>query len=231
MPRPKEGYRSKIAPFERFPGVTTISGTLDDGKADRLIGWTIKEMKAGNDPRQRKAQAADVGTVGHALIELVLGSGPGEVIDLDAALIPYPKELHGPALIVLASFNEWAEEKHIVVRSKEEPMVSEDWRFGSTPDLIFKTKKGLAICDWKSSRDIYPTTWIEMAARKVLWDENYPNEPITAGFHILRLNKSALSFSHHYHRDLPGAWEIFANLLDNYWLLKEFKEHLKGRLS
>src|SRR5262245_37874576 len=100
MPRPTDGYKLKSG--KRVPGVTTVTGLLDDDKSGRLIGWAIKEMEAGRNPRERKDKAADVGTAAHALIEAVLVSRPREIVDLDAVLIPFPKELHGPALMCLA---------------------------------------------------------------------------------------------------------------------------------
>src|SRR5262249_38657477 len=228
MPRPKDGYKLKDG--RSVPGVTTITGQLDDGKSDALVGWAIREMKAGRNPRERNQSAKDVGDASHALIEAVLLSKPGDVVDLDAVLIPFERPLHGPALMCLANFNEWAEEKQIKVRSVEEPMVSETWRVGTTPDLVIETKRGLALCDWKSG-GAFETSWIEMEARRVIWNELRPDEPLNGGFHILQLNKSACAFSHHYHKELPGAWDIFVNLLDTYNLLKEFKSHLKGKLD
>jgi hypothetical protein len=50
---------------------------------------------------------------------------------------------------------------------------------------------------------------IQVAAYGALWNENFPDRPITGGFHILRFSKDHGDFAHHYFANLDDGWRQF----------------------
>jgi len=121
-------------------------------------------------------------------------------------------------------FLEWWEQTNLKVYKQEIPLVSEKHRFGGTPDWILETSKGLAIGDIKTSKAIYADHLVQVAAYKTLWEENYPNEPITGGFHICRFSKDFPDFDHKYCAELDDAWTYFKLVREAYDLAKSLKK-------
>ena len=212
MPRPKQGY--KLNGYE-VPGLTTLTGQIDWGKSGRLIGWAIKEVKAGRNPNQSRDKAADAGTVAHALIEAHL---LGQKADLSG----YPGEIVGKGETAFINFLTWAESYQLKPRSVEEPMVSPTLKCGTTPDLIAFIKNKLSLVDWKTG-GAYETSYIELAGRKYIWEELHPDEPITGGFHLLKINRETGAFDHYWRETLDGC-------MDALWCLSELYE-LKGKIK
>ena len=206
MPRPKEGY---YLDGERVPGVTTITGQLDWGKSGRLIWWAKKETLEGRDPMQSRDKAANAGTVAHALIEAHLLKRPPELEPNT------PKEIIEKGETAFLNFLTWAEGFKLNPRSVEEAMVSRKYRCGTTPDLIAYVQNRLSIVDWKTG-GAYATSYIELAARKPIWEEIYPDEPITGGFHLLKFNRETGAFDHHYREGLPECFDAFLCLRKLY---------------
>ena len=81
--------------------------------------------------------------------------------------------------------------------------------------------------DWKTANGVYPDNVIQLAAYKQLWDENYPDQPITGGFHLCRFAKEHADFSHHYWSELDDAWEQFKLFLSAYEIDKRIKKRVK----
>ncbi len=100
-------------------------------------------------------------------------------------------------------------------------------RFGGTLDAILVQGK-LALGDWKTSNGIYADYLLQLSAYQILWEENFPDRPITGGFHLLRFSKATddsdpVSFSHHYWSQLDVAKEQFLHLLAAFKLDKRIK--------
>ena len=87
--------------------------------------------------------------------------------------------------------------------------MSERHRYGGTPDAIGVVNNQLVLLDWKTSNGIYADHLIQLAAYGHLWNENYPDQPITGGFHLLRFSKQKGDFGHHHFAALDEAWEQF----------------------
>jgi len=107
----------------------------------------------------------------------------------------------------------------------EPTLVSEDG-FGGTPDVIgYVGGDGLSIIDFKTGggSGVYPEYKIQIAAYKVLWEQNRPEQPITGGFHLLKIAKEDASFSHHHWGNLDNAWKAFTHLLELHKLKKLLK--------
>jgi len=215
MPRPRAGYSIN---GESVVGVTTVSAQLDWGKSGRLMAWVAKEVRTGKDPFKSRDRAADAGTVAHALIE-------AHLLDKKPDLSGYDKEVIDKGDTAFLNFLTWCEAYQLKPRSIEEPMVSPKLRCGTTPDLIAFIKDRLSIVDYKTG-GAYESSYIELAARKAIWEELHPDEPITGGFHILKVNRDNGAFDHIYRESLDGCLEAFLCLLELYELKSKIKKYL-----
>ena len=93
-----------------IPSVTTIIGGNLGWNKGALIGWSRKMALQGIDPNKERDEAADVGTLAHALIEEYITEKALllEVISVD-------RDLYAPANLEMAmnafnAFVEWEEQ-------------------------------------------------------------------------------------------------------------------------
>ena len=214
MPTPKKGYH--LSDGTRIPSVTTIINRYKDSGG--LIWWAWNEGIEGRDYRDTRDKAADAGTLAHEMVEdwLTTGREP-RPIDGDS-------DVEEKALGAFCAFLSWWNQSKIQVIDQEMQMVSEEHRFGGTPDAIGEFDGELCLLDWKSSNRIYQDYLIQLAAYKALWEENNPDKPLTGGFHLCRFAKEHGDFSHHYFPNLDEAWEAFLLMRRLYDLDKELKK-------
>lgn len=184
-----------------------------------MIWWAWNEGKEGRDFRDTKQAAAEAGTIAHELVEAHLRGREPEIP------LNVPDGVLLKARGAFESYIAWEKQTGIRPVPCEEPMVSEVYRFGGTPDALFQMPDGtLAMGDWKSSNAIYADYLIQLAAYKYLWDENHPENPITGGFHICRFAKEHGDFAHHYFPNLDEAWEQFVLFLRAYEIDKQLRK-------
>lgn len=210
MPTQKAGYYT--ADGLRVPSVTTVISKFKD--AGGLIHWAWDLGKQGKDYREERDKAADAGTMAHAAIDNwihgkeVAFAGPAEICE--------------KATVAYSAFLEWAAQTNLKATHTELPLVSEKHKFGGTFDaLLVKGKRSMG--DWKSSNRVYPEYLVQVAAYGKLWEENFPDEPITGGFHLLRFDKTYGDFHAHWWGELDKAWDAFLHLRALYDIDKELK--------
>jgi hypothetical protein len=211
MPTPREGYRLKDG--TRVPGTTTIIGRFKDSGG--LLQWAFQQGRNGaaNLYDERDA-AATIGTMAHAMCDASM-RGQSALGSLDG--FKPTEEQANKACVAHEAFLSWRDNYVSVCESAETPMVSEEHRFGGTPDFVIRGKDGrLAMADLKTSNAIYRDYLLQVAAYGLLWNENHPTDPITGGFHILRLGKESPDFEHRYYPELGGAAELFLLLRRAY---------------
>ena len=216
MPTPRAGYR--LADGTKVPGVTTILGRWKDSGG--LLQWAFKQGQSGaRTLYEERDKAADIGTLAHAMVEHRL-TGRDPVL----ALAGQPDDYCAQARTAYAAFDSWMAQTQAQVISAEEPMVSERYRFGGTPDVVLRMPDGrLALGDVKTSNGIYRDYLMQVAAYGILWDENH-EEKITGGFHIMRFSKEAPDFEHRYFAELADAARLFVLLRDAYDLDLQLKK-------
>jgi len=186
---------------KRLPSVTTIINRFKESGG--LIRWAYQCGLDGVDIDAVKQDAATAGTLAHDMVEADLRgttyavTGP---VDTDVLL----KAKGG-----FAAFQTWKRGAAIAYRYSEVPLVSEEHQFGGRLDAIGEIDGKLVLIDWKTSNSVYQDHLIQMAAYRALWEENYPDQPITGGFHLCRFSKEHGDFAHHYYPDLSEAWEAF----------------------
>ena len=135
------------------------------------------------------------------------------------------KEVAEQALQGYENYVRWEATTNMQIVSAETPLVSEKYLFGGTPDAVMVNDQ-LAIGDWKTSNAIYPDYLIQLAAYRHLWEINYPDRPITGGFHLCRFSKEHADFAHHFWQELDDAWEQFLLFRRAYDLDKKLKKRV-----
>ena len=214
---PKQGYWLN---GKRIPSVTTIISNCKMGGIEPLLIWANKCGQEGNSHRDVANRAADAGTCAHDMIECDIRNQEfnPEAYDYDALDTAKP---------CFDAYLKWKEQMNLKVRQAEVKLISEKYGYGGTMDAL-ATGDALVLGDWKTSNAIYPDYVVQLAAYKQLWEENYPDEPITGGAYLLRVNKQKepddpISFSYHYWENLDLGWETFQHMLEIYRLHKRLK--------
>lgn len=211
MPTPKAGYFLKDG--TKVPGTTTIIGRFKE--AGGLIHWSWECGKKGLDYREVRDQAADAGTLAHELVERWINKQPLDITG--------PDEVVKKARNAFSAFLEWADQTRLQVTHTEVRLISEKYQYGGTLDAMLVNGK-FALGDWKTSNRIYGDYLIQLAAYGNLWAENFPDQPITGGYHLMRFAKEHGDFSHHYFSELNEAFEAFVLMRRLYDLDKQLKK-------
>jgi hypothetical protein len=216
MSRPVDGYKID---GEKVPGVTTVISRWKESGG--LVHWAWEQGRDGKDYRKTRDDAADAGTCAHDMMEA----------DIYGAA--FDRSLYKPDILersegAFQGYMEWKRQTNLQVAEAECSLVSKVYRFGGTLDALFVQGK-LACGDWKTSNRVYPDYLLQLAAYRILWEENHPDQPITGGFHLLRFSKQdraddPISFTHHYWSDLTLAKEQFLDLLKCYERDKRLKK-------
>ena len=216
MPTPREGYRLKDGRI--VPGTTTICGRWkDSGGLLYWAGQTGHRQGAAGLPFNLygdRDEAADVGTYIHALVEWHINgetfSGePEPDPSLDKAAVARGRKGY-------QNFLRWEEQTGLFVVSWEKPLVSEKYAYGGTPDGLFEFKGKIAMGDWKSSKRVYADNLLQLAAYWIIWEENFPDQPITDGAHIVRFSKEYGDFEHRSFDNLDVEKRQFLRLREAY---------------
>lgn len=221
MPTPKGGYHTEDK--ERAPGTTGIIGRFKDSGA--LIQWGYKTgreherlAQQGKDAPTRLYQvteeAADIGTMAHDLVEKFLHGEPMEV-EGDPERVKKAHKAFG-------AFDRWFQQSSIQITETEMQLVSEQYRYGGTPDAIGVIDNLPVLLDWKTSKRVYPDHLIQLAAYGHLLKECRGID--VQEYHLLRFDKTTGDFAHHSYTDLTNEWEAFKLMRRLYDLDKLIKE-------
>jgi len=221
MAHPKGGYRID---GKRVPGVTTITGRFKDSGG--LLYWAFEQGKAAErgeiDKLYDKRDAAgESGTLAHSMVETHI---KGEKFEhcADTPISTITEAEHA-----FKAYLSWAKMTKLKIVEQEMPMVSERYQFGGCPDAIGKIDRQLCLVDWKTSSGIYTDYLVQIAAYKILWEENNPKRPLKGGFHLCRFSKQHGDFAHHYFPELPTAERQFLRFREAYEDDKELKARAK----
>jgi len=181
---PTQIYRLKDG--TRVPGTTTIIGKFKESGG--LIHWAWNLGMQGIDYNERRDKAADAGTLAHSLVE---GHIRGFAVDLTRE----PADIVEKAQKAYGAFLEWAGGSKLQPRETELALISEKYRFGGCLDSMLVNGR-LSLGDWKSSNAFYDDMLLQLAAYGLLWEENFPDQPLEGGFHLARFGKMGGEFEH-----------------------------------
>jgi hypothetical protein len=210
MPRPKGGYQNQKG--QRIPGTTGPAKIIEESGG--LIEWAYQQGLAGLDYRETRDNAATAGNMVHAAAEAWKRKQPYEWVG-DPVLVK-------KAQTGYHAFLEWTHQTRLVIEETEMSLVSERWQFGGTFDATLIGDRRV-MCDYKTAPSLYPQHLLQIAAYGQLWNENFPEKPITGGFYILRFSRDYGDFSAHWFGELEDAWEAFQHCLALYNLRTKVK--------
>ena len=159
----------KLKDGSRVPGASTIAKIGDDPSA--LIHWAWDLGMQKLDYKKVRETAADIGTLGHFMIQCHLR-------DQEADLSEFSKADQDKAETAFIKFLEFWDANKFKPEAIEWPLVSEKYRYGGTIDLLARDETGLALLDWKTSKAIYRPYLIQLAMYQELWNEHNPKDPI-----------------------------------------------------
>lgn len=248
MPTPRKGYYTKDG--TRVPSVTTILGVLSK---DGLKYWAAKMERLGvlgiirgkidqgctrEDLRielkkiegqpffmdQDLETACDIGTAVHDMAERFLRNG--DVVADVGAEYGLDEEAVRKATNSFNAFKRWATDTKLKFEAMEQGMVSEKYHYGGTPDIIM-VNEDRCIGDFKTSSGIYESMPLQLAAYKMLWEENHPDKPITGGYYLMRFDKEYGDFVYRHWPELDDAADAFLLARDLYTKMKAVQKRCK----
>ena len=201
----------KLQDGTTVPGVTTILGILNK---PALVKWANNLGLQGIDSIKYVDEKAAIGTLAHQMIANYLR---GEETDTSE----YSKVQIDQAENATLSFFEWEKGNHIIPILVEEPLISQECRFGGTIDCLGTINDVLTLLDFKTSKGIFPEMLVQLAAYKRLLAEagHYVDRAM-----ILRVGRTPdEGFEERLINHLDKRWQIFQHCLEIYRLQKEVK--------
>jgi hypothetical protein len=200
------------------PSVTTIIGRWKD--AGGLIRWAWKLGLEGQDIDDVSHKAMTAGTVAHRLVDMHVHNPDMVVPDAGQIIQDFSVEesIAEKSLSAFEAYLRWADQIRLRVLVTEKRLVSTRYKFGGTLDAVLWLGGERSIGDWKTSNNIYLDYLLQLAAYRLLWRENNPNQVILGGAHLVRFDKETGSFHHRHYRDmeLDPAEEQFLLLRQAY---------------
>ncbi len=202
----------KLSDGTRVPGVTTFLQVLNK---PALVKWANNLGLQGIDSNKYVDNLADVGTLAHTMIMAYL---KGEEVDTSE----YSQTQIDLAENSFISYLEWAKSHKIEPILVEEPLVSEEYRFGGTPDLIAVVDGVNTLIDFKTSKALYPEHNIQVAAYwSLVLEHSYEVSEVL----ILRIGRDAdEGFEIRPVVNLKDNWELFTHCLAIYELQKQLRK-------
>jgi len=211
--RPKKGYYASDG--ARLPSASTIADRF--GNPRGLYWWHYQNGVEGREFGKGKEPSLEIGSLVHRTIECEINCEPVPTV---------PEYMREQVASAVAAWHEWFLSNSLTIVATEVPLVSESYRFGGTLDSVCLDRHGrYCIGDWKSSKGLYANYLVQIAAYKLLWEEN--RWPIDGGFHLVRFSKEHGDMEHRYYPELRIAEELFVLLREAYELDKAVEKRVK----
>jgi hypothetical protein len=153
-------YKNKDG--KRLCGVTTITGLLSK---PQLLAWANRIGLEGLKMDAYVDDLASVGTLAHAMI---ISHLTGEKLDTNE----YSHNDIDRAENAMISFLEWHKNNPIEVVLSEQPLISEKYQFGGTPDIYGTLNGQQVIIDIKTGSGLYADYLLQVTGYKMLLEEN-----------------------------------------------------------
>jgi len=197
----KAHQRYRLVNGEIVPGVTTITGLR--AKPD-LVPWANKLGLQGIDSAKYVDEKADIGTLGHLMVQKHLQK---ESVDTSE----YSQFVIDMASNCLNKFLKWESEHTLEPIFLEKELVSEDERFGGCVDFYGKVDCVLELLDLKTAKAIYNGVFTQLGGYSILLKE-HGNK--VENHRILRIGRSEdEGFEQKEKKDLTLYEVIFRSLL------------------
>lgn len=201
----------KTSAGKRVPGATTIIGLLNK---PYLIAWANKLGLEGIDATKYRDEAAEIGTLAHAIIQAHLSKEELDYTEYSSL----QKDLAENAVL---SFLEWEKNHKIEPILLEEALVSDSKEYGGTVDCYCKLDGEPTLIDFKTGKAIYEEYFVQVAGyAELLKEHGYPVNKVI----ILRVGRdNTEGFETRTVTDYSKYYEIFKSLLNIYKLKKALK--------
>ena len=191
----------------RVPSSTTALSIL---AKPALIDWAWKMGMEGEDYRKYRDDKGEIGTLAH---HMILCDAKGIKPNTDN----YSKRQIDLAENCLLSYYEWEKGHQIKDVLIEEPLVSEKYGFGGTPDRLAYVDGILTLLDYKTGKGIYEEYYYQTCSYEKLIEEcknQYPERIM-----ILNIPRDEdEEFALKVYKNFDKGWEIFYNCLQIYKL-------------
>ncbi len=176
--------------------------------------------------KNKMGKVVPSGTIAHNMVEAHLKGEP--LPDLSDG----EPDIVGKARRSYDTYLNWQNQTKLEMVYTEVPLISERYQFGGRLDAIGRAKnidglEQLVLVDWKTSNSVYSDYLYQLAAYKLLWEENYPDHPITGGYHLCRFAKEEGDFAHHYFPALENEAKVFLLQRELYDLVKQTEKRIK----
>lgn len=224
---PHQPYFNKDG--KRVPSVTTVEGPYGD--CGGLMYWANQAGLDGKDLQEARQSVATPGSMTHERVDCFIRdeewySEPWREKFYTEEAYSKACECSGQGF---ENFQRWYESTHFKLIAGEIALVSEEHQFGGCLDAVM-TSHGVALVDWKTGKNgsaLYPSNLYQLAGYGILWEENFPDRPITAGYHIVRFSRQSADFGHFHFSELDIAKEGFLNLRRQYDIHKQVMKRTK----
>lgn len=211
MGKTKAHIRYKLTDGTIVPGVTTVLGILNK---PALVPWANKLGLQGIDVKKFVDDKADIGTLGHAMVTDKLAGKETDTSD-------YSKNQIDLAENCALSFWEWEKNNKIEhIFFVEEPLVSEVHKFGGTQDIYCRINGKNELIDLKTGKGIFDEHMYQVAALKVLLEENGCPVDVARVVNIPRSEDESFLEKVISEKELEIGRQIFMNCLSIYQLKK-----------
>jgi len=215
----KAHTRYRLKPAKSFkkgeivPGVTTIiDGQLAWNK-NALIAWARREALAGQDPEKIKNEAGKIGSCADCLIGCMVTKKTPDLKDFTSNQITEAQKS-------AQSFAVWWDESGLIFNEYQKQVISEQFRYGGTLDLILSGNGNLFLYDMKRSKGIWPSMKIQIAAYKNAYEEQEGKRIDEC--YILHLQEEVVTPIRVTPSEIKAGWEVFKHLRSLYDLKKVF---------
>lgn len=203
----KTHTRYRLESGTQCPGVTTITGIL----AKPLYNWYWKLGRDGIDSRKHLDFLGDIGTLFHSMIFHHLKGEKAPTTD-------YSQNQIDLASNSFELFLRWEKQHTLEPILMEHQLVSEEYRYGGTPDFYGMIDGVATLLDFKSS-GIYSDNFIQLSAYKNLLREH--DKKVTNCWVLVLPIKKNEGLKEGQKEDVSVHFEIFKHCLEIYQLKKE----------
>jgi hypothetical protein len=199
---------------ELVAGSTTILQIL---AKPNLISWAWNLGIKGQDFKKVRDSAGSVGTITHLMITEELQNRVPDLKD-------YSQSDIDSATLCYNSFKEWRKSHTMEVIHVEKMLISEQYRYGGTPDFLGYINGELELIDFKTSGGLWNDYFYQIASYRQLEKE--------AGYDVnkarlLRFAKgNNVEFEDRLITSFDYEFELFTHCLAIYNLLKTMKRTL-----
>jgi hypothetical protein len=187
------------------PSFSTIKSIYGPGK-EGIVYWAWKEGWEGRDYNESRRGAADIGSFAHDAIEAEIKGLP---FDMDKIQFASPEQRE-KVESCLRAWETWKTSVKFKLIESEVELVSHEYRYGGTLDIVATIHDEYTICDVKTGKP-YPEHLLQLAAYRQLWNENHKDRLVKAG-NLVCLGREDGSLKWCMYPDLDNAWEVFKHL-------------------